>query len=121
CSLPDKGRAGWDHNFMPPCGSQRGPLSRTLPTMAQAISIGYGPRGFNQDGTMSEERTTAAAGMQHSFGFRAVADGEKQGLVNDVFHRVASRYDLMNDLMSAGLHRLWKDGLVAWLNPPRRA
>lgn len=55
-----------------------------------------------------------------SFGFATVATEEKQGLVNDVFARVASRYDLMNDLMSAGLHRLWKDELITWLAPPRR-
>jgi demethylmenaquinone methyltransferase / 2-methoxy-6-polyprenyl-1,4-benzoquinol methylase len=69
---------------------------------------------------MSDERTTAAGGMETSYGFRHVSEGEKQGLVNEVFHRVAGRYDLMNDLMSGGLHRLWKDALVAWLNPPRR-
>ncbi|MBN9079317.1 MAG: bifunctional demethylmenaquinone methyltransferase/2-methoxy-6-polyprenyl-1,4-benzoquinol methylase [Rhizobiales bacterium 65-79] len=69
---------------------------------------------------MSEQRATAGEGMRTSFGFRPVADGEKQGLVNTVFHRVAERYDLMNDLMSGGLHRLWKDGMVAWLNPPKR-
>lgn len=55
-----------------------------------------------------------------SFGFREVELDEKQGLVDDVFDRVARRYDLMNDLMSGGLHRLWKDALVAWLGPPRR-
>jgi demethylmenaquinone methyltransferase / 2-methoxy-6-polyprenyl-1,4-benzoquinol methylase len=53
------------------------------------------------------------------FGFRDVAEGEKQTLVNDVFHSVSSRYDLMNDLMSAGLHRLWKDIMINVLNPPR--
>ncbi len=69
---------------------------------------------------MSEVRTTAAGGMETSFGFRNVSDGDKQPLVNDVFHKVADRYDLMNDLMSGGLHRLWKDAMVAWLNPPKR-
>ena len=54
-----------------------------------------------------------------SFGFATVATGEKQRLVNDVFSTVAARYDIMNDLMSGGLHRLWKDDLVTWLNPPR--
>jgi demethylmenaquinone methyltransferase/2-methoxy-6-polyprenyl-1,4-benzoquinol methylase len=54
-----------------------------------------------------------------SFGFRDVDVGTKQGLVDDVFHRVASRYDLMNDLMSGGLHRVWKDALVSRLAPPR--
>jgi demethylmenaquinone methyltransferase/2-methoxy-6-polyprenyl-1,4-benzoquinol methylase len=53
------------------------------------------------------------------FGFRDVAVGDKQGLVNDVFHSVARRYDLMNDLMSVGLHRLWKDIMINALNPPR--
>ncbi|PWJ84257.1 demethylmenaquinone methyltransferase/2-methoxy-6-polyprenyl-1,4-benzoquinol methylase [Pseudaminobacter salicylatoxidans] len=69
---------------------------------------------------MSEQRTTAAGGMETSYGFKSVGQNEKQGLVNEVFHRVAKRYDVMNDLMSAGLHRLWKDGMVAWLNPPKR-
>lgn len=69
---------------------------------------------------MSHERTTAEGGMERSYGFRQVGEGEKQGLVNTVFHRVAERYDLMNDLMSGGLHRLWKDGMVAWLAPSKR-
>ena len=58
--------------------------------------------------------------MSTSYGFRAVAEEEKQGLVNDVFHKVAKRYDVMNDLMSGGLHRLWKDAMVTALNPPKR-
>jgi demethylmenaquinone methyltransferase/2-methoxy-6-polyprenyl-1,4-benzoquinol methylase len=53
------------------------------------------------------------------FGFRDVPVVEKQGLVNDVFHSVARRYDLMNDLMSAGLHRVWKQAMINTLNPPR--
>src|SRR3978361_1451566 len=53
------------------------------------------------------------------FGFRDVTLNDKQTLVNDVFHSVARRYDLMNDLMSAGLHRVWKDGMGTPLNPPR--
>ena len=69
---------------------------------------------------MSVERTTASGGMETSYGFKQVGAGDKQPLVNEVFHKVARRYDLMNDLMSAGLHRLWKDGMVAWLNPPKR-
>jgi demethylmenaquinone methyltransferase/2-methoxy-6-polyprenyl-1,4-benzoquinol methylase len=56
---------------------------------------------------------------QTSFGYREVSEAERQGLVNEVFATVAERYDLMNDLMSGGLHRLWKDDLVAALNPPR--
>jgi len=53
------------------------------------------------------------------FGFRDVDLDDKQTLVNDVFHSVARRYDLMNDLMSAGVHRAWKDAMVTALNPPR--
>ena len=56
-----------------------------------------------------------------SFGFAAVLEDAKQGLVNDVFAKVARSYDLMNDLMSGGLHRLWKNDLVSWLAPPKSA
>jgi demethylmenaquinone methyltransferase / 2-methoxy-6-polyprenyl-1,4-benzoquinol methylase len=54
-----------------------------------------------------------------TFGYREVAEAERQGLVNQVFSGVAGRYDLMNDLMSGGLHRLWKDDLIVRLNPSR--
>jgi len=57
---------------------------------------------------------------QADFGFRRVPAGDKQALVDDVFHSVARRYDLMNDLMSLGLHRAWKDALITALNPPKR-
>src|SRR5689334_20274376 len=53
------------------------------------------------------------------FGFRDVPLADKQTLVNDVFHSVAQRYDLMNDLMTGGLHRVWKDLTINALNPPR--
>lgn len=52
-----------------------------------------------------------------SFGFKDVAPEEKPALVRGVFDRVARRYDLMNDLMSAGVHRVWKDMTAARLNP----
>ncbi|WVZ24967.1 hypothetical protein V8G54_003511 [Vigna mungo] len=52
-----------------------------------------------------------------SFGFKHVNEEDKARMVGDVFTSVASSYDLMNDLMSAGLHRLWKDRLVSKLNP----
>jgi len=51
------------------------------------------------------------------FGFRRVAADEHPGLVREVFDSVAGRYDLMNDLMSGGLHRLWKAMLIDWLDP----
>ena len=53
------------------------------------------------------------------FGSRQVPLADKQALVDDVFHSVAHRYDLMNDLMSFGLHRAWKDALVTAVNPPK--
>jgi demethylmenaquinone methyltransferase / 2-methoxy-6-polyprenyl-1,4-benzoquinol methylase len=54
-----------------------------------------------------------------SFGARQVPLADKQDLVDGVFHSVARRYDLMNDLMSFGLHRAWKDALVTAVNPPK--
>jgi demethylmenaquinone methyltransferase / 2-methoxy-6-polyprenyl-1,4-benzoquinol methylase len=58
-------------------------------------------------------------GETADFGFERVALDEKQGRVDGVFHSVARRYDLMNDLMSGGLHRAWKAQLVSLLRPPR--
>jgi demethylmenaquinone methyltransferase/2-methoxy-6-polyprenyl-1,4-benzoquinol methylase len=51
------------------------------------------------------------------FGYREVPEAEKGARVRDVFESVASRYDLMNDLMSGGVHRLWKAAMIDWLNP----
>ncbi len=53
------------------------------------------------------------------FGSQPVAEHDRQGMVNGVFSAVAERYDIMNDLMSGGLHRLWKADMITWLNPPR--
>ena len=70
---------------------------------------------------MSKNRATAADGsMATSYGFASVGEGEKQGLVNDVFHKVAKRYDIMNDVMSGGMHRVWKDAMITALNPPKK-
>lgn len=51
------------------------------------------------------------------FGYQEIPEAEKAGRVHGVFSSVASRYDLMNDLMSGGVHRLWKEHLVDWLAP----
>ena len=51
------------------------------------------------------------------FGFQTVPESEKAGMVHGVFTRVANRYDVMNDLMSVGIHRLWKDAMMDWLAP----
>jgi demethylmenaquinone methyltransferase / 2-methoxy-6-polyprenyl-1,4-benzoquinol methylase len=56
-------------------------------------------------------------GATTHFGFQDVPEAEKAGRVHGVFSSVASRYDLMNDLMSAGIHRLWKDAMMDWLAP----
>ena len=63
----------------------------------------------------------AANRPETDFGYRRVPLADKQGMVDDVFHSVARRYDLMNDLMSGGLHRGWKEALVTAVNPPRKA
>ena len=51
------------------------------------------------------------------FGFREVPKDDKAGLVRGVFDSVAGSYDLMNDLMSGGVHRLWKSAMIDWLMP----
>jgi len=60
----------------------------------------------------------ARVGGETHFGERTVPLEDKQGMVDGVFHSVARRYDLMNDLMSGGLHRAWKDALVTAVDPP---
>ncbi len=60
---------------------------------------------------MADEKRTV------SFGFREVAEEEKSRLVGRVFSNVARRYDVMNDLMSFGVHRIWKQAMMDWLAP----
>ncbi len=67
---------------------------------------------------MTGVRTKKPDEMETAFGFTNVGSGEKQPLVDDVFHKVADRYDVMNDLMSAGMHRLWKDAMITTLSLP---
>jgi len=62
---------------------------------------------------MSEDETSGGV----DFGARRVPEAEKASLVRAMFDSVAPRYDLMNDLMSGGIHRWWKARMVAWLNP----
>lgn len=66
---------------------------------------------------MSRNATEDTAGTRTHFGFRDVDMAEKPDLVRAVFDSVATRYDLMNDLMSLGVHRLWKAALIDWLRP----
>ena len=72
------------------------------------------------DGDHEAERGPAAGtltGRTTSFGYQEVTESEKTRRVHGVFSSVARRYDLMNDLMSGGLHRLWKAAMVDWLAP----
>jgi demethylmenaquinone methyltransferase/2-methoxy-6-polyprenyl-1,4-benzoquinol methylase len=55
--------------------------------------------------------------MSVPFGYQNVPEDAKERLVHEVFSSVARRYDLMNDLMSGGVHRLWKDAMIEWLAP----
>ncbi len=70
---------------------------------------------------MTDAASNPSAGGETHFGYRSVPLGEKQALVDDVFHKVARRYDIMNDLMSGGMHRAWKDALVSKVRPPQSA
>ena len=60
--------------------------------------------------TDTSDRTT-------HFGFETIPEGEKAERVQGVFSSVASKYDIMNDVMSGGVHRVWKDAMMDWLNP----
>ena len=62
-------------------------------------------------------KKTEPTGESADFGFRRVDAADKPGLVRGVFDSVAQRYDLMNDLMSGGIHRLWKAAMIDWLAP----
>ena len=66
---------------------------------------------------MSDDKDNLPGDGTTHFGFETVAEGEKAGRVQGVFTSVASRYDLMNDVMSGGVHRLWKDAMMDWLAP----
>ncbi|MEO9822864.1 MAG: bifunctional demethylmenaquinone methyltransferase/2-methoxy-6-polyprenyl-1,4-benzoquinol methylase UbiE [Yoonia sp.] len=59
---------------------------------------------------MTDDKTT-------HFGFETVREEEKAGRVQGVFSSVASKYDVMNDVMSVGIHRIWKDAMMDWLAP----
>jgi demethylmenaquinone methyltransferase/2-methoxy-6-polyprenyl-1,4-benzoquinol methylase len=65
----------------------------------------------------TSEKPPASADATTHFGFRSVPEADKAPLVRGIFERVAERYDLMNDLMSAGIHRLWKAALIADIDP----
>ncbi|WP_455477072.1 bifunctional demethylmenaquinone methyltransferase/2-methoxy-6-polyprenyl-1,4-benzoquinol methylase UbiE [Bartonella sp. B41] len=68
--------------------------------------------------TAETKRVGVKGGMEHTFGFRRVNETQKQSMVDGVFHSVAKNYDRMNDILSLGLHRVWKNSMVSWLSPP---
>jgi len=97
-----------------PPATQLARLRRASNTRARVIARPRQPR-------YGRYRQDDPAMTETHFGFQQVPLAEKQALVDDVFDRVARRYDLMNDLMTGGLHRAWKADLVTALNPPKDA
>lgn len=72
---------------------------------------------LNGNDVMTDSLDQAKARLATSFGFKDVRPEDKPKMIEQVFERVATRYDLMNDLMSGGIHRLWKDTLISHLAP----
>ena len=98
-----------------------GPHGRRRNRRAHGLT-GVGVRsapGALRFGPLHGEPSMPAAPDETHFGQQTIRLDEKQGLVDNVFHKVAGRYDVMNDLMSFGLHRSWKDALVAKVRPSR--
>ncbi len=101
------------------------PLARHLARLPR-LALGAPLRMASSDPPRATEKPSAE--KQTHFGYRNVPDSEKtslgvlhssvaHGAVAEVFHSVANSYDLMNDVMSAGVHRLWKDHMVSVLDP----
>jgi demethylmenaquinone methyltransferase/2-methoxy-6-polyprenyl-1,4-benzoquinol methylase len=79
-------------------------------TLYAALSALYLGRSTKDGKPMTDDNTT-------HFGFETVREDEKAGKVQGVFSSVASKYDIMNDVMSVGIHRVWKDAMMDWLAP----
>src|ERR1700747_2091131 len=101
-------------------------LSRFLP-YARPLNRGFDSASApsrlwsrrHKDHVMTPTNGASDPSRATHFGFRTVGIEHKQAMVDQVFDRVAPRYDLMNDLMSGGLHRVWRDILLTAVNPPR--
>jgi demethylmenaquinone methyltransferase/2-methoxy-6-polyprenyl-1,4-benzoquinol methylase len=83
--------------------------------MVRAMSAKSSSSGPAESPAPAPEASSAEA-VTH-FGYQDIPETEKHGRVQGVFESVASNYDLMNDLMSAGIHRLWKGAMIDWLDP----
>ena len=85
-----------------------------------SVTVGIGLCSSAMTGPQRKDHDQATENTASStthFGFRTVATTDKTSLVKSVFDSVARRYDLMNDLMSGGIHRLWKTAMIDWLHP----
>lgn len=92
-------------------------VSRMSKQRSETRAPHAGPGAETSTGTSGNgDQGTPARPTTH-FGYRSVGEDEKAPLVRDVFSSVAGRYDLMNDLMSMGVHRLWKAAMLDWLHP----
>ncbi|KAF2071786.1 hypothetical protein CYY_006893 [Polysphondylium violaceum] len=89
-----------------------------IPSLRRLTTGTYGfvSRRFFTTATPKDNNTTNEQPQTH-FGFQTVNKNDKESMVKEVFDNVSSSYDLMNDVMSMGIHRLWKDELISTLNP----
>ena len=94
----------------PPSSHQDNDTPSTSSSNPNAFSSTRPAATFGTDGPASGNKQT-------HFGFKSVAEEEKESMVASVFSSVASKYDVMNDAMSLGIHRLWKDHFVSKLDP----
>lgn len=93
-------------------------LSRTLPRLKACRTVPC--VRFNSSQAQPQPQQPDSQPKTTSFGFRSVPEDAKESLVKNVFDSVASKYDLMNDATSFGVHRLWKDSFVSSLRPGRK-
>src|SRR5262249_44111846 len=105
----------------PPHGFDLGQFRHVYTPSGDFPSCDSAPRARALWSGRPEPSMAETPDRQTDFGFREVPLAAKQELVDDVFRKVARRYDLMNDLMSGGLHRAWKDALVTAIDPPRQS
>lgn len=89
--------------------------SRTLTAPAMRHYASASASGSAAGDASGSADTTSSNGRTTHFGYQTVPEEEKERLVGHVFESVASQYDLMNDVMSAGVHRLWKDTMVGMI------